>query len=194
MKHDPHTLRPSPKQVWRTIPLPLLIGGLIFGSVQLYLANVSPPALAEVAVVGAVGVGCLAISSLAFFRNARVTVGPTGEVTVVDWLGRQRLKEPLAEIELELLSVRTLGFARLGAILSVRGGTAAVPIWRDTWGDDAIRRLRRLFASKDGADAVHEVNYRALQQKYPHVHPENIGAIAAMVAFVLVLAVVLSRR
>jgi hypothetical protein len=197
MKHDLRTFRPSPMQVWHTIPLPLLIGGLIFGSLQLFLANLSPPALVSVAVVEAVGVGGLVISSLAFFRNARIIVTPTGEVAVIDWLGRQRLKAPLAELDLELLSVRTLGFARSGAILSVRGGTAAVAIWRDTWGDDVIRRLRRFFAGKDGADdsvAVHQVSHRALQQKYPHVHPENIGAIAAIVAFVLVLAVVLSHR
>jgi hypothetical protein len=186
-----HLWRPSTRQAWRTIPLPLIGGALVFGFTQLYLMNLAASEAVAMTVVGIIAVAVIAVCGVAFFRNSAVRVTDDRRIAVVDWLGRERLTGSIDDLQVELVSVRTLGFTRHGAVLSIRGN-GAVPLWRDVWGDEAIRGVVR--SALEHSVMPEAISARALRKRYPGVHSENFAAIAGVVIFILALAVIISRH
>jgi hypothetical protein len=191
----PHpTFRPSAKQLAQVVPVQFLIPAIVFAAAQMYLARLTAPATTAIAFIASLAVFTSVLCWIAFVRNARVSVSEDGDVTVVDWLGRLRFRAPQSRVRLELLSIRDFGLKRDVAILAVRNGSAAVPLWREIWGDNVIRGLSHQLGEETGKTAFRSVSKRAFRGRYPHIRSENLPAIAVIVVFVLAVAVVVSRQ
>ena len=193
MAPDP-TFRPSAKQLAQVVPAQFLIPAIVFAAAQIYLARLTAPAATAIAFIASLAVFIAVLCWITFVRNASVSVGEDGEVTVVDWRGRLRFKAPQSRVRLELLSIRDFGLKRDVAILAVRNGSAAVPLWREIWGDNVIRGLARQLGDGTGKTAFRSVSKRTFRGRYPHIRSENLPAIAVIVMFVLAVAVVVSRQ
>ncbi len=185
--------RPRAKQLAQIVPIRYLIPALVFASVQVYLARLNPQTATALAFVALFGVLALLLGWFSFVRNAKVSVATDGDVTVVDWLGRLRFRAPRARVRLDLVSVRDLGQKRDVAILTVNDGTAAVPLWREIWGDDVIRALVHLLGEGAATSVFRQLSKRAFRERYPHLHSENLAAIGVVVVCVLAVAIVVSR-
>src|SRR5260370_16904988 len=104
MAPDP-TFRPSAKQLAQVVPAQFLIPAIVFAAAQIYLARLTAPAATAIAFIASLAVFIAVLCWITFLRNASVTVGQDGEVTVVDCRGRRRSKAPPSPGRLALLSI-----------------------------------------------------------------------------------------